>query len=137
MFKLNSRRHTLRNPRAWLQLTAVCLATFFASAKEPKTSQTERIDSLPVIRDDFNTLKDWSAVTFEDVPRHSEYSIVKEDGDSYLKAITDNSASGIAWEREFDVYKYPRLRWRWKISNIYREGDATRKKVMITQIAYM
>lgn len=79
-------------------------------------------------REEFKTLDDWKPRTFDDVDRHTEYSIVEIDGGHALKAVSDNSASGVTWKKTFDVYKYPRMRWRWKISNIYETGDATDKK---------
>jgi hypothetical protein len=32
------------------------------------------------------------------------------------------------WKGEFNVYEYPRLRWRWKVENCYKKGDASMKK---------
>ena len=50
-------------------------------------------------REDFETLANWKPLTFPKIPRHSAYSILKEDGKSILVAVADNSASGT------DLYK--------------------------------
>lgn len=36
-----------------------------------------------------------------------------------MKAESDASSSGLIFTRQFDVYMYPRLRWRWKVDNLY------------------
>ncbi|MFO7821862.1 MAG: DUF3047 domain-containing protein [Lentisphaeria bacterium] len=89
---------------------------------------TEKAGTVAVRREDFDDLDAWKPRTFEDVKRHTQYSIVKQNGESYLKSFTDHSASGLVCKDKFDVYKYPRLRWCWKVSNIFEKGDATSKK---------
>jgi hypothetical protein len=76
--------------------------------------------------EDFNDLEEWEPLHFDKIDEHSVYSILKEDG-SYLKAESSASASGIVYKREFNVYKYPKVRWRWKISNVYEKGNARKK----------
>ncbi len=80
-------------------------------------------------REEFTSLEAWRPLTFPKISRHSKYSIEGEQGqsESRLKAESDSSASGIVWRRQYDVYDYPRLRWRWRVENIYERGDATRK----------
>jgi hypothetical protein len=38
-------------------------------------------------------------------------------------ARSNASASLLVYKKPFDVYEYPNIRWRWKISNIYRKAD--------------
>jgi hypothetical protein len=75
------------------------------------------------LREDFNDLKGWRPLYFPNIGRHTRYSIVTEGHESYLKAESDASASGLVLAREFNVYEYPRMRWRWKVDNVYRKGD--------------
>ena len=78
-------------------------------------------------REDFNTLDDWRPLYFPKIRRHSIYTVVTEQNESYLKAESNASASGIIYKKEFNVYDYPKIRWRWKISNVYKKGDADKK----------
>ena len=78
-------------------------------------------------REEFNSLDNWTPLTFAKIPRHSIYSILKEGKKSFLVARADNSASGIIYKRSFNIYKTPIIKWKWKISNIYKAGDEKKK----------
>jgi len=82
-----------------------------------------------LLREEFTSLDAWRPLTFPKIERHSTYSVVANADQSvfWLKAESDRSASGIVWKRQYDVYAYPKLRWRWRVENVYQQGDATRK----------
>lgn len=82
-----------------------------------------------LLREEFTSLEQWRPLTFPKIPRHSTYSIVTDAAQSefWLRAESDRSASGLVWKRLYDVYQYPRLRWRWRVENVYQKGDATKK----------
>lgn len=77
--------------------------------------------------EDFNDLDAWQPVTFSRIAKHTTYEIREEYTDSVLVAKSKRSASGIATKKTFDLMEYPIIRWRWKISNIYENGDMRRK----------
>jgi len=79
------------------------------------------------LREDFIDLKNWRPLYFPNIDRHTRYAIVTEGSDSYLKAESHASASGLIFAKEFNVYKYPKMRWRWKVDNVYDRGDAHTK----------
>jgi len=82
----------------------------------------------PVLfREDFNDLENWRPLVFPKIKQHSIYSIDKDGSDHVLKAASNASASGIIYKKEFNVYDYPKARWRWKVSNIYTKGDERSK----------
>jgi len=84
--------------------------------------------SNPVLfREDFNDLENWKPLYFPKIKQHSTYTIVKDGPDSFLKAESNASASGIIFKKEFKVYEYPKVRWRWKVSNVYAKGDEKSK----------
>jgi hypothetical protein len=80
-----------------------------------------------VINEHFNSLSAWAPLTFPKIKRHTLYSITRNRKGSYLTAETGNSASGLLYKREFNIYETPRIKWRWKISNVYKKGNGTRK----------
>jgi hypothetical protein len=79
-------------------------------------------------REDFEDLDGWEPLQFPKIKEHTEYAIELSGGESRLVAVSNSSASAIAYTKEFDVYEYPRVRWRWRISNVYEKGDAATKK---------
>lgn len=76
-----------------------------------------------LFREDFRSLDAWRPVAFPKVKAHSRYAVENRDGETVLRAESRGSASGLVYRREFNVYDYPKLRWRWKISNVYARGD--------------
>lgn len=81
-----------------------------------------------LINEDFQTLESWTQVTFPQIDNHTEYEILAQDAGTVLVARSNGSASGIRYNREFNVYDYPVVRWRWKVENVYAKGNLTQKK---------
>ena len=68
------------------------------------------------LHEDFNDLENWKPLFFPKIKRHTEYTIEKDVERSCLKAQSNASASGLILKKEFNVFEYPKLKWRWKIS---------------------
>lgn len=77
--------------------------------------------------EDFITLDAWKPLTFPKIPAHSEYTIEKEGAKHVLKAVSRASASGLILKKSFIVRGYPVLRWRWRVSNVFKRGDTESK----------
>ena len=84
-------------------------------------------DSNIFFRDDFNDLANWKPLDFPRVKKHSTYSIEKQGDESFLKAQSDASASAIVFRETFNAFDYPKVKWRWKVDNVYKKGDALEK----------
>jgi len=86
-------------------------------------------DGDVLLREEFTSLDAWRPLTFPKIERHSTYSIATnaDQSEFWLKAESDNSASGVIWKKQYDIYAYPKLRWRWRVENVYLKGDATKK----------
>lgn len=78
-------------------------------------------------RDGFDDLTNWEPLHFPEIKEHTTYSVERGRDDAYLKAESHASASALVLKKEFNVYEFPKVRWRWKISNIFEKGDAARK----------
>ena len=72
----------------------------------------------------FESLDRWQPLTFPKIARHSTYTAVRCETGSCLLMESNNSASALVLKQPFNVYAYPRLSWRWKVSNVYRKGDS-------------
>ena len=69
----------------------------------------------------------WKSLTFEKIPTHTQYSLVKDEDQVVVKAVSKKSSSGLTREISIDPRKYPFVQWRWKIENILKNGDVTKK----------
>jgi hypothetical protein len=98
-------------------LLAFLLPVIPASASDPGN----------FLHDEFDTLDHWKPLLFPKIEKHSVYSIVKEGDSSYLKAESKASASGMVFRKEFNVFEYPKVKWAWKASNVYKKGNAEEK----------
>lgn len=72
----------------------------------------------------FDSLSRWKPYTFPGIATHSSYSLDQHGKDSCLLMETRAGASALILQDRFNVYAYPNLSWRWKVSNIYRKGDS-------------
>ncbi|WP_041281346.1 DUF3047 domain-containing protein [Desulfocurvibacter africanus] len=70
-------------------------------------------------RENFESLDAWKPLIFPKIERHSSYEIVQTNDDGILRASSSDSASGLVLKRTFDPYRFPILRWRWKVEGVY------------------
>ena len=57
----------------------------------------------------------------------TEYTWVEENGKAFIRATSNNSASGLIYKLEYDPQQYPYITWAWEVDNIINSGDASRK----------
>lgn len=83
------------------------------------------------IEESFSSLDGWKALEFPKIDRHSEYAVTASDeaeaGGAVLRAQADASASGLIFEKTFEVADTPIMEWRWKIEGTVPGGDAATK----------
>jgi hypothetical protein len=84
--------------------------------------------SSVLLREEFNNLVNWRPVTFPKIKEHTLYSVEFQGRESVLRAESRASASAIVYRSPFNVYDYPRLRWKWKVENVYVKGNARTKE---------
>lgn len=81
-------------------------------------------DEIPVSRFNSEGLTGWESKSFKGV---TDYRIIKENGVSAVKAVSNGSASGMVNKISFNPAKYRYLRWSWKISGTVKGGDERTK----------
>lgn len=109
---------------------AAALAALILAAPPPLGARDDTRGDLRedvLLRDDFTDLLRWMPRTFQDIERHTAYTIETVQGGYALRAASNASASGLTMTRTWDVHRFPRLRFRWKVDGVYAAGDATRK----------
>jgi hypothetical protein len=84
--------------------------------------------SAVLLREEFQDLTQWRPVTFPKIKEHSEYTIENQECEAVLRAESRASASAIVYRNPFNVYDYPRLRWKWKAMNVYEKGNTRTKE---------
>jgi len=80
-----------------------------------------------LFREDFYDLAEWKPLLFPKIPQHSVYTVVKEGDHAFLRAESNASASGLLYRKAYRVFDYPKVRWRWKVENVYQKGNAEEK----------
>jgi hypothetical protein len=70
----------------------------------------------------------WKPLTFPKIKRHTIYTLVKDDGTTVVKAMSEASASGLTRAITINLNKYPILSWRWKVMSVLNHGDVTKKE---------
>jgi len=72
--------------------------------------------------------ENWKPLTFPKIKRHTAYTLIR-DGDSVVvKAVSEGSSSGLTRDITIDPKEYPVVQWRWKIGNLLKASDVTRKE---------
>ncbi len=106
----------------------IFLAVFIAVAVVFLLAPSSHSQNPTVLfREDFANLGNWRPLYFPKIPKHTTYTIETNEGDSLLAAQSAGSASALVYKEHFNVYEYPRARWRWKISNIYNNALPQKK----------
>jgi hypothetical protein len=106
--------------RATTFLVSLLLLTF------PVSARTE--ERTVLFREDFSSLDNWKPFFFPKIKSHSTYTI-ERDGDRHvLRAESNASASAIVYKDVFDVYDHPKVKWRWKVKNLYAKADPRTKE---------
>jgi len=79
-----------------------------------------------IIIDDFvdGIKPGWITKSFKGI---TEYTWINEDGKSFIRATSNNAASGLFYKIEYDIQKYSYIIWNWKVDNIIAGGDALRR----------
>lgn len=70
---------------------------------------------------------DWQPLSFRRIERQTAYSLVQDGDTVVVKAVSNQSASGLRRAISIDPAAYPVVEWRWKVHNLLRKGDVTRK----------
>ncbi len=70
----------------------------------------------------------WKPLTFKKIERHTAYTLVKQGEGVAVKAVSENASSGLTREIKINPKEFPIIQWRWKVTNVYKNGDVTRKE---------
>ena len=114
----------------------VCIALFFfvvANLGEPTRLRAEsparvEIGAFSTATPDGPWPDGWKPLTFQKIPQHTTYRLVKDGDRVAVKAASRASSSGLTKEILIDPKEYPIIQWQWKVSNILKAGDVSKKE---------
>jgi hypothetical protein len=69
----------------------------------------------------------WEPLEFPKIEKHTSYELVTQDGMQVVKATTSGGASGLIARVAIQPSESLVLRWRWKVSNVFEQGNARKK----------
>jgi hypothetical protein len=72
--------------------------------------------------------ENWKPLTFPKITRHTAYTLIREGDSVIVKAVSEASSSGLTRDITIDPKEYPIVQWRWKIGNLLKASDVTRKE---------
>jgi hypothetical protein len=70
----------------------------------------------------------WQPLTFRRIERHTGYYLVEDAGMVVVKAVSDQSASGLTRAISVSPQEYPVIQWRWKVDNVLQQGDVASRE---------
>ena len=109
-------------PRYLTAALALSLMAALAQADSTKNSLITAFSTITSLEDG------WEPMEFPKIDRHSRYQLTDDNGEQVVKATTDNSASGLIARVSVEPGDSLILRWRWKVSNVYEQGNARKKE---------
>jgi len=72
--------------------------------------------------------ENWKPLTFPKIKRHTAYTLIRDGDVVIVKAVSEASSSGLTRDITIDPKEYPVVQWRWKIGNLLKASDVTRKE---------
>ena len=103
------------------------LAIFFAPSYGEQDTVLE-VGKFSAAQEHGSFPSGWKPLHFSRIREYTQYFLVKNDDIVVVKAVSDRSASGLAREITIDPNDYPIVEWRWKIENIVKKSDVSRKE---------
>lgn len=68
----------------------------------------------------------WETMEFRGLDP-TDYILFEKNGKSVIKAVSEESSSGLIRRIEIDLKEYPVICWSWMTENIIEKGDVTKK----------
>lgn len=99
-------------------LLSLLLLPAMASSEEPELPPFSNMTALN---------DGWEPLEFPKIDEHTRYELVTENGQQVVKATTEGGASGLIARVNLPPSDSLVLKWRWKVSNVFEQGDARKK----------
>jgi len=105
-------------------LASILFGSLFSySASHAQTASVLEVGSFSKASPGLELPEGWKPLSFRNIERATQYSLVKDGNTVVVKAVSAASASGLIREIKIDPKEFPILQWRWKIGNILKKGN--------------
>lgn len=109
------------------RLLLAALLAMFATASAD-TSEVLEVGKFSAEAEGEGPPAGWEPLTWKRVKRHTQYRLVRDGDTVVVKAVSQAASAGLKREIKIDPRAYPIVQWRWKVTNIYKNGDVTKKE---------
>ena len=101
-----------------IYLTAIAFIFLFQEVKNKYQDSASY-----VIYEEFSNIDNWEKFSFSGDRKATQYRIETDSSMSYLKMISQSSASGLIYKHHYNPNEYPILTWRWRVENVISKAD--------------
>jgi hypothetical protein len=118
----------------WLAVWIFCVASAFLLGPglfehvQAESPHTLSVGTFSADKPGETPPKGWEPLLFRKIDNHTRYTVVETNGSSAVKAESRAAASGLIRKIRIDPYEYPWITWRWKVENVLKKGDVTKKE---------
>ena len=113
---------------AAISLGALVLAVVAAWGLRAETPATLEFGKFSAASETDTLPPGWQPLTFKKIPKHTAYTLFKDEDRFVVKAVSEASSSGLTREMSVDPREYPIVQWQWKVANVLKKGDVSRKE---------
>ena len=114
---------TITRRNRWALLLALsCIATVAWSQSETLT-----VAAFSALKAAAPLPEYWKPFGVSSATPRTRYTLVDDAGVTVVKAEANASASALSRDIKVNLADYPTLKWRWKISNLLKNSDISRK----------
>jgi len=111
-----------------LMAVAMALAFFPAETIAGDVRKDLVVGHFSSLSADIDQPPGWEPLVFRKIDQHTRYDLVLDEDTVVVRAVSDAAASGLLRKIEIDPTKYPWIEWQWKVNNILKKGDVTKKE---------
>lgn len=109
-------------------LFSLCLIFFICFASYAMEEASEiTVDRFSAETEQDGIPNGWKHLLFKKIPSRTLYVVEKEGDNYFVKAKSHAAASAIYKEMDVDPKVFNTIRWRWRVENIIKKGDETKK----------
>jgi hypothetical protein len=115
-------------PKVFFPLTiGLALALTISPITLAETQETLPVGTFSLAQPGTIFPPGWKPLTFGKIPNHTQYDLVKDGDAIVVKAVSNQSSSGMTREIQIDPKEFPVIEWRWKVANILKKGNVHEK----------
>lgn len=121
-------KHALRSPSP-IFLLLIFFFSFlsFSPVVSSTTTDVIRIGNFSEAQPGGAFPDGWEPLTFDNIQKHTRYTLVAEANNIVVRAQSHQSSSGLTRKISLNPKEFPIIQWRWKVENILEQGDVSSK----------